>query len=221
MTSMLKTVGAGEETSEALLHGATRLAGVDTSNNMSNSNLLMFNGPKSYDLSDVKDWAFDQLTGGSGSLIGNMYKSLHSGDFSGAIPWPRVVKNVIDAYGLMTKGKVNPRTGERYMDPPSTAQIGWKTLGFQTASEAEQWEAGGSGRQSVKRRETSGDRHDMMGRWRSRSGAEKSRYFREEIGDWNRSHPNPDDKIQMSDLVRSVRSKKAEERRNKRAEQYQ
>jgi len=210
----------GEALAEANLRGYTRLIEIDTSGTFGNDNLFLFGQPKSLDEEGIYAWLAKAMFGAAGGMGADAAKAFKDGDYAGMIPWPKLIDNIQDAIKLKTEGTVSKTTGEQYHKPFSLYESAVKGLGFRPAEESRPFEGGGASQRKAERRE-SGARKNLMSQWRNAKGAERARIFREEIRDWNRAHKNPDDKIQMQDLMRSVRSKKAEEKRRKREEQYE
>jgi len=211
----------GEALAEANVRGYTRLANIDTSNMFGADSLVLFGQPKDLDAEGVFAWLGKAVIGASGGMLFDSGKALVNGDMEDVIPWPKLVTNVMKAIELKTKGTVHKETGEEFHKPFSTYESVVKGLGFRPAEESRAFEGGGASKGKAERKENK-ERRTLMARWRNAGPAEKQRIWREEIrGGWNREHRNPDDKIQMQDLLRSKRAKKAEERRRKREEMYE
>ena len=209
----------GEALAEANVRGYTRLANIDTSNTFGADNLLLFGQPKDLDAEGVFAWLGKAVIGASGGMLFDSGKALINGDMGDVIPWPKLVQNVRKAIELKTQGTVHKETGEQFHKPYSTYESVVKGLGFRPAEESRAFEGGGASKGKAERKENKA-RRTLMAQWRNASPAEKQRIFREDIRQWNREHRNPDDKIQMQDLLRSKRAKKAEEKRRKREELY-
>jgi hypothetical protein len=213
-----KSLGAA--LGEAVTHGFTRLANIDTSNTFGADSLLLFGQPKDLDEESTLAWMMKAVIGASGGMLLDSGKALAQGDLEGAIPWPKLIDNLKKAYTLRTQGTVSKKTGDTYHEPFGVADTLVKAAGFKPADEARAFETG-TAAQSKQIRETNDQRRTLMAQWRNKSGAERVRFFQEQVRDWNASHRNPDDRIQMQDLMRSVRSKKASDKRLAKAAQYE
>ena len=116
---------------------------------------------------------------------------------------------MIDASRKAADGYRNPTTDEQYAEPLGAWDAVVKMIGFRPVSEARTWEAGGEAAIKKEIKAERGERRDLMAKYRSKgSPAEKRAFFRDEVRAWNRSHRDPNDKIDYSDLIKSERSKK-------------
>lgn len=210
----------GQTLSEASMFGLTRLANIDTHGMFANDSMFLFGEPKSMDNEGVQAWLWRAVGGAPGGMAFDSGKHLLQGDIAGAVPWPKLVQNVIDGMKMYNKGTVDPQTGKQYHKPYTAYESIAKGMGFRPAEESRPFEAGGSAAAGKEMRQTSADRRSLMEKWRNKSPGERAAFFRDTIRDWNASHKNPDDKIQMQDLLRSGRSEKQYEKRLKKAEQY-
>jgi len=204
----------GKGMSEALFRGAPRLANLDLSGSLSVDNLAMFGQPKELNSEGIQEWLFKAAFGASGAV---MFKSLDEyqqsdsvvGGVVDAIPWPKVIKNLIDAKELAFTGTVDKKTGEEYMPPVGVIEAVYKGLRSRTASEAREWEAGGGGYENRQDKAARYDRRILMGRWANATGSERHDLWNTEIRQWNKDHPGDKDlKIDMGDLQRSKKERK-------------
>ncbi len=206
----------GGTASEALVHGATRLAGVDTSSALGADSLFTFGQPKHLEDEDsVKAWMTNMMLGASGQMAFDTITAISEGDIYGAFPWPKFMDSMRDAIGLYTEGTVSKTTGEQYAKPVGIGEAIVKGLGFNPASSARQWETGGTGRAQKEKNQVSGARKTIMGRWaaaRQRgNSAEAQRIFREDVAEWNRSHKGKE-RIDMSGLMHSMKERERNRR---------
>jgi hypothetical protein len=202
---------------EAVTRGLPRLVGMDLSGSLGADNLITFGQPKTMDSEGTMAWLFQSLVlGASGNMMWKSIEQLRDGDIAGAIPWPKIIKNLIDAQKLYSEGTVSKETGEEYMPPQSAGEAIVKGLGFRTADEAREWEAGGGGVKSKEKRKTSHARSVLMGRWASADAKERARIVREDIREWNASHKKSRERIDMADLYKSKRTR---EKRRKELEE--
>jgi hypothetical protein len=207
----------GGAPAEALMHGATRLAGVDTSSALGADSLFTFGQPKHLeDEESVQAWMAKMMIGASGQMAFDTVEALKDGDIYGAFPWPKFMKNMEEAIGLYKEGTVSKLTGEQYSKPVGIGEAIVKGLGFNPASTARQWETGGTGRAQREKNQVSSARKTLMGRWAAAkqrgNTAEAQRIFREDVAEWNRSHKDKKERIDMGGLMRS----KKERERNRR-----
>ena len=201
----------GEWASEALTRGLPRTINLDLSGSLGTDNLFLFGQPKDVrDKEDVAAWLFNALGGAPGGVFFNAIEAIAKGD-PDKLPWPKIVQNIRDAYGLMTKGVTDRKTGESYTEPVGIVQSVYKATGFRTATEARQWETG-SGVKAREERKLRSARRDVMARARNADPAEKRRLVKE----WNASHKKRDERIDMGDLFKS---KRQHERRRKELEE--
>jgi hypothetical protein len=211
-------VGTGM--SEASMHGLTRLVDIDTSAAMGADNLVTFGQPRTMDEEGVLSWLAKTALGAPGTMAVETFGAVNQGDLTGIIPWPKLIDNMVKAYGLFNEGTVDPNTGEQYADPVSLYEAGVKTLGFQPASSARQWESGGTGRQSVEDRQEMAGRRRIMGRWSAAKqrgdNAEAQRIFREDVKAWNEGRDRKM-RIDMGDLYRSRDERKRQRREREKA----
>ena len=207
VAELLKSTGVGEEISEALFRGAPRIANLDLSGSLGVDNLAMFGQPKELSAEGLMEWFAKAYTGASGAIFFKSIDAVQDGNFTDAIPWPKVGKNIHDAVQLATKGTVDKKTGEQYMEPVGIVEAVYKGLGFRTASEAREWEAGGGGYEQREERETRHERRQIMATWANASPAEKQRIFREDVKQWNKEHPDRSMRIDMGDLQRSKKER--------------
>jgi hypothetical protein len=195
--------GIGDRASETMLHGLTRLIDVDTSSMMGADNLVTFGQPRHMTDEGVKAWMFEAIAGAPGGMLMDMFK----GEWSDALPMPKVAKNIVDAYGLFTKGTVSKETGEQFADPIGIGGAVTKGLGLTPASTARQWEAGGSGREGAEERQERHRRTVLMGKWASAKQAGDHRraqaIFKDDVKAWNKAHKDLKMRIDMGDLYRS------------------
>lgn len=210
--------GIGERASEAAMHGLTRLINVDTSASLGADNLVTFGQPRNMDEEGVYAWLGKSALGAPGTMGGDIIKAVNEGDYLGAIPWPKLIKNITDSYGLYSEGTVSRETGEQFADPVGIGEAGVKLLGFNPASSARQWESGGSGRTSVEDRQEKHRRTVLMGKWASAKtrGDHKAaqEIFRDDVKAWNKAHKDPKLRIDMGDLYRS-RDQRARDRKER------
>jgi hypothetical protein len=202
------------------MHGLTRLANIDVSNNFGNDSLLAFGSPDTLDQKGWTEWAGNALIGASGGEILKTMDSIRKGEYMNAIPFPKVIKDIYDGLTLRGEGKVDPETGKQYHKPYSLYQAAVKMTGAKPADEARAFEAGGDAAASKALKKTANERKTLMSRWRNAGPAEQQRIFQHDVQRWNASHKNPDDKIQMQDLLRSRTSESKYQKRLEKAEQY-
>lgn len=212
----------GNPLSEAVTHGLTRLVGIDTSNSLGADNLITFGQPRNMDEDGFKSWMFDALVlGAGGDMAVDSLKAIHEGDYAGALPWPKVIKNLTDAIGLYSEGTVSKTSGEEYAPPVNIGEAIVKGLGFQPASSARQWETTGGGRASKEERQLFHQRNQLFDKWnraRLRSGpAAAAQVFADDVREWNRTHPEKKFRIDMGDLMRSKREHDRATRERERA----
>ena len=211
----------GEGASEAVMHGATRVAGIDTSNSLGADNLISFGQPKTLDEEGTLAWIGKMVLGASGGMGIDTVQALGQGDIVGAVPWPKVFKNVTDAIGLFTEGTVSKTTGEQYAPPVGVGGAIVKGLGFQPASSARQWETKGGGRTQREENQEWGRRKALFDAWNKAKNqgntAEASRVFREDVKAWNRAHKDRKFRIDMGALMRSRKERERERRERQRA----
>ena len=203
-----------ERLTEAMFHGLPRLLALDLSNSLGASSLLMFGQPDRLDPDGYTDWVAQAYGGAVGAAAIKSAKVINEADsftdYLGAIPLPKIVANLKDSWTLLTKGTVDKKSGEEYMEPVGILEAGYKALGFRTASEARQWEAGGSGFENKQERKHRAERRDLMDRWNGASPGERARIFRTDVREWNRDHP--DMKINMGHLHKSRETRRDRER---------
>jgi hypothetical protein len=193
----------GNALAEANTRGWTRLAGIDTSNTFGADSLLMFGQPKKLEKESVYAWLGKAVFGAPGGMLIDSGSALVNGDIAGAIPWPKLIGNIIKARELATYGNVSKKTGEVYNEPSYGAALS-QALGFRPAEAAREFEAGGGATQRRAEGEMRGRRQNLMARWRNAGGSERQRIFREDIQAFNRA--NPKDRITMGNLIRSKKS---------------
>jgi hypothetical protein len=94
---------------------------------------MMYGEPRA---ADWKSYLFDQATGATGGVVvdtGKGLGALAQGDIPGAIqnmPLPRVLPDLVKAYGLATQGTVT-KNGDELL-PASYEDAAWRMLGFGT-----------------------------------------------------------------------------------------
>jgi hypothetical protein len=205
--------------SEAVMRGAPRIANLDLSGSLGVDNLAMFGQPEEMSSEGIYEWLAKAAAGAVGGDVGKTLDAYRQGDYLGALPLPKVIKNLIDAQQLAFTGTTDKKTGEVYMEPVGVAEAVYKGLGFRTASEAREWEAGGGGYENKQEKKDFYERRILMGRWSNApSGTERARIWREDVREWNREHrDDPDMKIDMGDLQRS-KKKRAKDRRERERE---
>ena len=211
--------GLGNKVSEAAFHGLTRLVGADTSGTMGAENLLTFGQPNDIGEEDsVKSWVLDMALGASGKTVLDTYHAATDLDVT-ALPWPKIMQNIMDAIELTTVGTVDPDTGEQYMEPVPIHEGIIKGFGFRTASQAEEWEPGGGGYEGKQEKRLRRERREIMERWSNATGAAKDR-AREEAREFSKRQTDRKMRIDAGDLYRSKRERERQrkEREKKREE---
>jgi len=161
------------------------------------------------------------VLGAGGDMAVDSLKAIHEGDYAGALPWPKVVKNLTDAIGLYTEGTVSKTSGEEYAAPVNIGEAIVKGLGFQPASSARQWETTGGGRASKEEGQLKHQRNQLFDKWnrarlRGGSGA-AARVFQEDIRAWNKAHPEKKFRIDMGNLMQSKKQHDQATRERERA----
>ena len=194
--------------SEALFRGAPRLANLDLSGSLGVDNLAMFGQPEELTSEGIYEWLAKAAAGAPGAMAFKAFDGYQNGDIMEAIPWPKFIKSLIEAKDLAFTGTVDKKTGEKYMEPLGVVETVYKGLGFRTASEAREWEAGGGGYQSKQDRQARYDRRMLMAKWSNASPSERHEIFAEDVREWNREHRGEDGmKIDMGDLRRSKKER--------------
>jgi len=193
------------------MQGLTRLVGVDTANALGADNLVTFGQPKHMDEEGTMAWMFKALVlGAGGQTMLDSLGAVRDLDAS-ELPWPKLIDNLIKAQGLYSEGTVDKTTGEQYAPPVSGLEAGYKALGFRTASEAEEWEAGGPARAGKEERQERHRRTLLMGKWSSAKQAGDNRgaqrIFNEEVKAWNKAHKDRKMRIDAGDLYKSRRER--------------
>jgi len=203
----------GNLLSEGALRGPTRWLQIDTSNALGNDSNIIFGQPKSFDVTGVTAWLGSMLIGATGGMVIDTFNKIYNADepldWLEVPPWPKIIGGMIDASRKAADGYRNPTTDEQYAEPLGAWDAVVKMIGFRPVSEARTWEAGGEAAIKKEIKAERGERRDLMAKYRSKgSPAEKRAFFRDEVRAWNRSHRDPNDKIDYSDLIKSERSKK-------------
>lgn len=208
--------GLGDKMSEAAMHGLTRLVGADTSSTMGADNLLTFGQPKTMDESGMYEWLGKMAIGASGKTVLDTYHAVKDLDVT-ALPWPKIMQNIMDGIELTTVGTVDPITGEQYMEPTPIYEGIIKGTGFKSASEAEHWEPGGAGYDYKQEKKLRYERRQIMERWSNATGAAKDR-AREEAREFSQRQTDRKMRIDVGDLYRSKRERERQrkERQKKR-----
>jgi hypothetical protein len=98
-------------------------------------------------------------------------------------------------------------SGEQDDEPISVKEGLISMSGFKSAGQAREYEAGGKGAAKKEIRKERQARTSLMAKWRGKDQAERREFFQTEIREWNSTHKG-DERIDYSDLMRSVRSAK-------------
>ena len=213
----------GDRPAEVVMQGMPRLLGINLSNRVGFDSMLLFGSPKDAKANDVKAWLFDTIAGAPGGAISDGLKGVAAAvggeqmDAVKTLPLPKIMKDTLKAWQGWSEGKVDKK-GKQLAPRLSVAEAAVKAFGIQPASEARQFEAGGSGREAKEERQTKQKRTELMSAWQMASGSARDRQW-EKVRAWNAS--NPDYKISMSDLRRmdTRRRKENAESRREMAEQ--
>jgi len=217
---MLKYVGGGEASAEALMHGASRFLQFDTSSRLGNDNMVFFGEPQKYDEANTKAWALDMAIGAPGGMVSDALQAVNNNDWEKAALklLPKMFTDLKKAYDQSQEGVVT-KTGKQVVKPTSNLETFWQALGFRPASIARQFEAGGGGAQYKKEKRSSEARTAVMQIYRNAPAHQRQKIFRNEIARWNRAHP--DQRIDMGDLRKSLARKKSEEKKARKREYAQ
>jgi hypothetical protein len=202
----------GKRFAEAIVRGLPRLVGIDVSSRMGNDSLVLFGDPESYAFKDILTYVAERAAGATGGNLKRMLDSWQEADSLddalGILPLPKMVADVrkaVDKFNNGTRNKYGTQTGE----PINLAEAIVQGLGFKPASEQRRHEPGGS---EFKAREKTRIRHqrtDLMGEHYEEDAAGKVEVMKK-IRQFNRE--NPKQRIDYSDLLRSKRKRKQDEK---------
>ena len=196
---------------EALARGLTRLPGVavDTSKRLGNSSMVLFSAPEEYDEAGVKEWLATMILGPAGQIPFDTFKAVTEGKWE-KLPLPKFMTDIWKAKTKMEQGTVN-RYGRQVAPEIGWADVIRQSLGYTPASQARQWELGGSGTKSKEKTRTSEERTAIMQEWVS--GDRKSAQKR--VREWNKTHGRKE-RIDMSDLLKSKARRRQLDREQRR-----
>jgi len=201
---------------EALVYGATRFLGIDTSSRMGNSSSVLFGEPKKSDEMGVKAWLFE-LTGGAGlDTIGDTIQAFQ-GDIS-KLPMPKAFQDIYKAYTKSQEGTVT-KTGRQVGKEFTTAEAVAQGLGFRPRKDVRSYEAGGSGTKNREEQRASRDRTNLMGEWAKADSWHRPAVWTKKIMKWNREHP--DQKITRASLQKSLNRRKQQAKEDKKMREEQ
>lgn len=209
----------GDKPAEVVMYGAPRAVGIDISNRVGLESMFLFGNPKDAKANDVKAWLFDTIAGAPGGVVSDGLKAIAAGvagehgDMAKSLPFPKVVKDTLKAMQGYSEGKVS-KTGKPLAKPLTLGEAATKAFGLRPASEARQFEAGGSGREQKEERGRAAEAAALKNAWvKAAPGAARDRQWKK-IQDWNKSHP--DNRVTMSDLRRLEQRRKKENTKAKR-----
>lgn len=209
--SLAGTVGKG--TAEVIMRGLPRMLGIDLSNRINLSSLALFGDPKDQKTDSLKSWLFDLFAGAPTSMVLNSIDAMKKGDLVGAVPGPKIIKDVLGAFKGSTEGKI-VESGRQVSKPFSPTEAVTKALGLRTAREAEQWEYGGSGFQSKEDKRIKDDRSALANAWHKADTLKdtdgKAAAWKK-IQAWNKEHP--DQIIKMEQLTKAKERRASEDKK--------
>jgi hypothetical protein len=194
-----------------LNRGLSRLVGFDTSSRMGNSSTILFGDPKSMDEEGMLAWFAKTALGAPGGMTIDMFKNISKGDYWNAPPWPKIIKDAIKSEKLHREGTLDSQ-GDQVAKPISDLEAFWQAVGFRPASAARQWEPGGSGTKYKEEKKVSAARVKIMSEYRHASPRDRQRIFRTTVREWNRTHRDKRERIDMSDLRKSLARQKQEQK---------
>jgi hypothetical protein len=207
------TGGYGDMGAEVLARGASRMLGFDTSSRLGNDSMVLFGDPKTMDEKGTYAWLFEQIIGAPGGMASDIIKGIHNREITKAIPLPKFMRDSMKGYNQFQEG-VKTEAGRELSPPLNTLEAIYQGLGFRPASAARQWETGGSGATSKREKVVMSERTKAMGAWANAPAQERQKIFRDVIRKWNRDHPGKKERIDYSDLQRSLARRKALAKQN-------
>ena len=203
---------------EMMQRGLTRAIGIDTSNRMGNDSMILFGEPRSMNEGDIATWILDLAVGAPGGMVTDSLGAISStlrgeeADWGKILPFPKMMKDISKAYEQGTEG-FTTKAGRQVAPPISAGEMVAQGLGFRPASVARQWETKGGGAKYASDKKLMERRTVVMGQWANATPAERQRIWRTTIREWNQANPGRRERIDMSDLRRSLATRKANARR--------
>lgn len=200
---------SNEHVAEIVMKGLPRAAGVDLNSRLGLQNLLwMRQQPTETYVEGYKN-ALVGLLGPVANNIGGHFRSidyLKKGDVSKAVEasMPKAVRDLLRSYRYYDEG-LTSYTGTSIMKPDDMLwhDLMYQAVGFSPANVAEKYEA----RKVMTQRETqlNARRQQLVENFYKADAADRGRYIREEIIDWNIKHP--EFAITTSTLLTSFRNR--------------
>lgn len=201
-----RIMGAG--LSEALIHGAPRMIGMDLSARMGLDSLIFFGSPKDVnDVSKVKEWLLDSFAGAPVGVVTSLFSAIanfSAGDYAKAwnnAPFPKQVLDVGKALYGASGNRKKPSGVEIPGSQLSAISAFYKALGFQPAQSARAFEYGGTGYNAKEKTKRQGQKTEKIREWVNASPAERPAVWKR-IQEWNKGR-DVKDRVTMSALQKA------------------
>lgn len=190
----------GTRAAEVLMRGAFRMLEVDTSSRLGNDSMALFGQPDTMDTPGILSWMASLAIGAPGGTIVEAFQTVAPGGKPGRVPMPKLFADV-------------QRAGQLDSWPEAMVQA----FGFRPASQARKWEYGGSSAANKAEKQLKIERTTLMTRYAEADPSRRSSVWRTEIAAWNRAHRSKKERIEFSDLRRSLQTRKQKARERARA----